>query len=118
MTAMTVDIPDELAQQLQPLSNHMPRILKLGLREFQATAKPGFPGAAEIFEFLVSLPTPQEIMGLKLSDDMEERVEMLIEKSHDSGLTPDEEAEWQQYEYLEHLVRIAKAKARIKMKTQ
>ena len=117
MTAMTLEIPDDLAQRLEPLSSHMPQILMLGLREFQATSQSGFPGAANILEFLAGLPTPQEILALRLADDAQNRVEVLIEKSRNSGLTPDEEAEWQQYEYLEHLVRIAKAKARAKLKT-
>ena len=34
-----------------------------------------------------------------------------MEKNRKVDLTDDEEAEWQRYEYLEHLVRVAKAKA-------
>ncbi|MEH2014970.1 hypothetical protein [Nostoc sp.] len=32
------------------------------------------------------------------------------------GLTPVEQQAWEQYQYLEHLVRIAKAKAYLKLK--
>jgi len=36
---------------------------------------------------------------------------MLLEKNREEGLTAEENAEWEQYMYLEHLVRMAKAKA-------
>lgn len=41
----------------------------------------------------------------------------LLEKQRSQGLTPDEEQQWQQYEYLEHLVRIAKSNALLKLKS-
>jgi hypothetical protein len=115
MTAVIVEVPDELAQWLEPVSDHLPHILTLGLRAFRASTQPGFPGAADIFEFLAGLPTPEEILALRPSAALENRVQELLEKSNDRGLTVAEEAEWQQYEYLEHLVRIAKIKAKLKL---
>jgi hypothetical protein len=44
-------------------------------------------------------------------------VQELLEKNREEGLTPAEEQEWQQYEYLEHLVRMAKARALLKQKS-
>ncbi len=37
-------------------------------------------------------------------------------KNRKEGLTETEEQEWEQYQYLEHLVRIAKAKALLKLR--
>ena len=39
----------------------------------------------------------------------------LLEKNRTTGLTADEEEEWRRYQYLEHLVRLAKAKAALKL---
>jgi len=47
---------------------------------------------------------------------MQERVEWLLENNKTCGLTYQEEAEWQQYEQVEHIVRLAKAKALIQLK--
>ena len=116
MSLITLNVPDELAVRLRPLEKQLPRILELGLREISAGAQPGFVGAAQIMEFLASLPTPAETLALRHSDALQARVNALLEKNRAEGLTPDEEQEWEQYQYLEHLVRTAKAQARLKLK--
>jgi hypothetical protein len=116
MTTVTVELPRELAQRLQPLSDRLPDILEMGLRQWQASEQPGFQGAAEILELLATLPSPEEILALRPSDSLQARVQALLEKNREAGLTPAEEQEWQQYEYLEHLVRMAKARALLKQK--
>jgi uncharacterized protein YnzC (UPF0291/DUF896 family) len=47
---------------------------------------------------------------------MQTRINELLDKNRSHGLTPDEQVEWEQYQYIEHLVRTAKAKAHMKMK--
>ena len=39
----------------------------------------------------------------------------MIEKSRAGEMTPPDEEEWEKYEYLEHLVRMAKATAQLKL---
>ena len=114
---ITLDIPDELATRLCPLEDKLPRILELGLRELNATAQPGFEGVAEVLEILAGLPTPEEILALRPSKALQTQISALLEKNRTEGLTPAEEQEWEGYQYLEHLVRIAKAKAHLKSKT-
>lgn len=41
-----------------------------------------------------------------------------MEKHRESDLTDAEAQMWEQYQYLEHLIRKAKAKAYLKLKTQ
>ena len=108
---MTLNIPEELATRLDPLEDKLPQILELGLRELNATAQFGFEGAAEVLEFLASLPTPQEIIALRPSEALQARISALLEKNRTGGLTHAEEQEWEQFQYLEHLVRLAKARA-------
>jgi len=116
MTTVTVEIPRELAQRLQPLSDRLPDILEMGLRQWQAAGQPGFQGMAAILELLATLPSPEEILALRPSEALQQRVQELLEKNQEEGLSPAEEQEWQQYEYLEHLVRMAKARALLKQK--
>lgn len=60
--------------------------------------------------------SPEEILALRPSPELAQRVSTLLEKNRTVGLSPDEELEWQRLEYLEHLVRIAKGKAALKQK--
>ncbi len=117
MPPITLEVSDELAQRLRPLADRLPRILELGLRELNAAAQPGFVGASRVLELLAGLPAPEELLALRPSDALQARVSALLEKNRAEGLTAEEEQEWEQYQYLEHLVRMAKAKALLKLKT-
>jgi len=112
---ITLDVPDELARRLQQLEDQLPQILELGLRELHAAAQPGFEGVADVVEMLAGLPTPEEVMALHPSAALQARISMLLEKNRTAGLTPAEEHEWAVYQYIEHVVRIAKAQAMLKL---
>lgn len=114
--SITLTIPDELATRLRPFEEQLPKILELGLREFNATAQSGFEGAAEVLEILAGLPAPEEVLALHPSEALEKQIRQLLEKNRTEGLTPAEEQAWEQYQYLEHLIRVAKGKAYLKLK--
>lgn len=113
---ITLELPDDLVSQLSSLEDKLPQILQLGLRELNAGAQVGFTGAAEVLEFLATLPSPEEIITLRPSETLQTQINHLLEKNRTQGLTAEEEQSWQQYQYLEHLVRLAKAQALIKLK--
>jgi len=115
-TSVNFNIPKKLAIRLVPLEDQIPRILELGLRELNAASQSGFDGTAEVLEFLASLPDPEEILALHPSKELQNRISGLLEKNRTTGLIPEQQQEWEQYQYLEHLVRIAKARAYIKLK--
>lgn len=112
---MLFDVPDELALRLRPLADQFPRILELGLRELEAGGQEGFSGAAEVLEMLASLPSAEQVLALRPSSALQQKINALLDKNRTEGLTPDEERQWEQYQYLEHLVRLAKAKAHLKL---
>ena len=115
MGSITLSLPDDLATQLRAHQQQLPTILELGLRELNANAQSGFDGAAAVLELLAALPTPAEILNLRPSSRLSARVSELIEKSRIVQMTSAEEDEWEKYEYLEHLVRLAKASAKLKL---
>jgi hypothetical protein len=86
------------------------------LRELNARSQSEFSGVAEVLEFLASLPTPEAIIALRLSRTLQAQISALLGKNHTVGLTPTEEQLWQGYQYLEHIVRMAKARAFVKLK--
>ena len=111
MSAIILNLPDELARRLEGQEDRLPEILELGLRNLSADSQAGFAGATSVFEVLASLPSPQEVMALRPSAQLSARVAELLEKNRAEGLSPAEQREWERYEYLEHLVRMAKVKA-------
>ena len=85
------------------------------MRELNAETQSGFEGAAGVLEFLAGLPSPQEILDLRASERLQRRVQELLDKGRVGKLSAREEEEWERYQYLEHLVRLAKAKACLKL---
>jgi hypothetical protein len=111
---LTVTIPEELATRLRPVGDRLPEVLELGLRELHAA--PGtVAGLADVLETLAGLPSPQEVLALRPSPALEQRIDALLAKNRESTLSDAERLEWQQCQYVEHLVRIAKAKAALKL---
>ena len=104
MASITLSLPDDLASRIRAQEQQLPRILELGLRELNAGGQSGFDGAADVLELLAALPTPEEILNLRPSARLSAHVAELIEKSRAGEMTPLDEAEWERYEYLEHLV--------------
>lgn len=93
------------------------RNLHINYREYNVITQTGFQGMSEVLELFAKLPTPEEILALKPSEALQFQIQHLLEKSRSKeGLTPEEEQQWQQYEYLEHLMRIAKTSALLKLK--
>ncbi|BAU12689.1 hypothetical protein LEP3755_32200 [Leptolyngbya sp. NIES-3755] len=114
---ITLDIPEELLTRLNAIEQNLPEVLELGLDELTARPQPGFTGFAEVLEFLANLPTPEEILALRPSETLQAQIDQLAEKHKAEALTPQEKQLWQQYEYLEHLIGMAKAKAFLKLRS-
>lgn len=66
----------------------------------------------EVIEFIAAGTSPQNVVAFRPSEEARARVADLIERERDGGLTPDEKSELDHYLQLEHLMRLAKARAR------
>ena len=115
MSAITLQLPEELAERLRKYEERLPEILELGLRELNADPQSGFEGTTEVLEFLAGLPSPEDILKLRPSERLRRQVQELLEKSRAGALSAQEENDWERYEFLEHLVRIAKVTACLKL---
>jgi len=114
MSAITLQIPDDLAERLRGHEPQLAQILELGLRELSAGQ--GFAGAAALLELLATMPDPKVILDLRPAPELQQRIDALLEKSRAGSLNSTEEAEWDRYEYIEHLIRVAKASAQAKLR--
>lgn len=67
----------------------------------------------ELVDFLVGNIPSSKLAGFHSSADARRRVWTLIEKEKQSGLLPEEKLELEDYLKLDHLLVLAKAKARL-----
>ncbi|WP_416670346.1 hypothetical protein [Egbenema bharatensis] len=120
MAELTIQIPDELAERLEPLRNRLPELLSqlVGTGNSSsaslAIATPNFqqlPQAyLEVLDFLVTCPTPQDILAFKVSPEAQDRLRSLLDKNREGALTESEVAELDAYEQLDHLMLLVKAR--------
>ena len=66
----------------------------------------------EFIEFLAGGFTSQEIINYKPSSSLKSRVLRLVAKEKEQGLSDDEKSQLEHFMRLEHIIRLAKAKAR------
>ncbi|MGK7923293.1 MAG: hypothetical protein AB4080_25170 [Trichodesmium sp.] len=60
------------------------------------------------------MPSAEEIIALRPSETLQNQINILLEKKRTAELTNEEKKQWKQYQYLEHLVPIAKAYLKFK----
>ena len=108
MAQITLELPDELLQQLEQtgenpsdwLRYHLPDVLQSG------STLPAHL-YRYILNFIASNPTPQQISDFRPTPEMQERLRTLLNRSE--NLTSLEQAELDEYERIEHLVIMLKA---------
>jgi len=72
----------------------------------------------EFLDFLVNRMPPAEIIAFQASPQTKERVADLVYRQKTEGLSLDETAELNQFMQIEHLMRLAKARARKRLLTE
>jgi hypothetical protein len=66
----------------------------------------------EIIDFILAGKTPERVASFQASDTVKARVDELIRREKNEGLSAPETAELDAYMQLEHLMRLAKSRAR------
>ncbi|MBD2486368.1 hypothetical protein [Aulosira sp. FACHB-615] len=104
MPKITLEVSEELSQQLAQVGDRLPELLALSLQQ------PVIP--AEIYryilDFLASNPTPEQIAQFQPTPQMQERLRTLVTRSKAGELTPVELKELDEYEKIEHLMIMIK----------
>jgi hypothetical protein len=70
------------------------------------------PAYHEIIDFIAAGTTPEEVANFCPSPDAQQRIADLLEREREQDLLPEEKAELDHFMELEHILRMAKAKAR------
>jgi hypothetical protein len=70
------------------------------------------PAYFEIIEFIAAGTTPEAVAQFRPSSEAQLRVADLVEREKEGGLSSEEKAELDHFLELEHILRMAKARAR------
>jgi hypothetical protein len=74
-----------------------------------STASPAY---FEIIDFIATGTTPEAVAHFRPSPEAQQRVSDLIEQEKENALSPEAKAELDHFMELEHILRMAKARAR------
>jgi len=66
----------------------------------------------EIIDFIAAGSTPEAVVAFRPSDSVQQRVAELVERSNDASISSEEQSELEDYLQLEHIMIMAKARAR------
>ena len=108
---ITIRVPDVLGQQLERFQGRLPEVLERGLRELLVEQSEGARDENAIIELLISAPSPEQVLAIRPSPELQERVSDLLWRSKIGELSRQEESELERCLMLEHWVRLAKAHA-------
>ena len=70
----------------------------------------------EVYEFLLSRPTPKQILDYHPSEALQTRVSNLLDHKKQGMITPEEDADLETFARANQFMNILKAKARLKLK--
>jgi hypothetical protein len=66
----------------------------------------------EVYDFLLSKPSPEQIIAYRPSEESQTRLRYLLDASRNNQLSPEESAELDDYMQIEHFMRMLKARDR------
>lgn len=113
MAEITINIPDELLEQVDVVREQIPILLQ---QMFKLVPADKFSTQipvvyTELVDFLLSRPTPEQIMNFKVSLETQSRLQELLAKNSEVVLTIEENTELDIYEQIDYLLTLMKAKA-------
>jgi hypothetical protein len=106
---VTIDIPDELARQLEPEREPLGEIIARGLRRSWSANS---SLRREVISFLARQPSATEILQFRPSDQATERSRELLYRNQESSLNPEEQAELDEMCEVDRFVSLIKAEVR------
>ncbi len=81
-------------------------------KQYSIYAMDSIKAYEEVVDFIAAGTTPQNVIAFRPSEAAQERVEDLLSREKEGELSPAERSELDHYLQLEHLMRLAKARAR------
>jgi hypothetical protein len=112
MKTVTLDIPDNLIQSINEIGDQLPVVLEMGLSRYAPLSTRAY---REAISFLTQELSPKEITSFRFSDEIENRINELLEKNSAGRLSQAEEVELERLSQLEEQLQLVKATAFAKL---
>jgi hypothetical protein len=108
MLEVTIQVPEPLAAELAAARDRLPEVLSYGLQQLTPLPNEVYQ---YVLEFLISQPSPEQVMQLGPTPAMQARVDQLLERNRLGTITTTESQELDEYERINHLITVLKARA-------
>ena len=106
MVQLTMQVPEDLAKRIQPIRSWLPTILELSLLGFRTLAT---ETATETIQFLLTNPSPQEVLNYHASERAQQRLQRLLTLNGAGLLGENEQLELDELQRIEHTLIMLKA---------
>jgi len=113
MVQITMQVPEELANKIQPMQHWLPTILELSLVGFKTLAT---ETATEVIQLFATNPSPQQVLDYHVSERAQDRVQRLLALNAAGLLGEEEHQELDELNKIEHT--IIKLKAQLAKQVQ
>lgn len=107
MVKMTMELPDKLAERIQPIRPWLPIILELSFANLKT---PAAETSAEIIQFLSTNPSPKEVCNYHVSERAQKRLQYLLALNSTGLLGEIDQHELDHMEKIEHIMIMYKAR--------
>lgn len=109
MVEITMQVSKSLATRIQSFGDWSATIIELSLADFQfQSAK---EAATDLINFLSQNPSPQKVLNYFVSDKLQRRLSDLLDMSREGEATENHQREMDEWDKLEHISILMKAKA-------
>ena len=114
---LTLQLSDELAAFLPHGDAEMAAVISAGLGKVGRSKQHQVERLADVAELLANLPPLEEVLAMRPTKLQSDRTEALLTNSREASLTGEEQAEWDEIVQMEHVMRVAKARAAMLLKS-
>lgn len=115
---LELDLPAEVAHELPSDRRDLRELVERGWRGWRLRDTPEFEEFGELMTRFAQGMEPEQVMALKASPRLQRRVRTLLDKNARMGLSRAEERELDQHGIMEHVVRLAKGQALLKLQAR
>jgi len=115
MVQLTMQVPERLAERIQPIGSWLPTVIELSLIGFKTLAT---ATATEVIQFLSKAPSPQEVLAYHVSEQAQKRLQRLLALNEAGILSETKQSELDELEQIEHIVIMLKAQIAAQMRQE
>lgn len=119
MTTITLEVPEQLASDIEPLRADLPLFLNITRQLFRPAAETEahtssiYLAYKQFIDFLAVGPSPEQIKKFVIAPEAQERVDELLDKHGEDALTDEEAAELRVYAQISEVMGLKKAEAAV-----